>query len=143
MSLEFQSNSIPKCFWVTDWVTAFLSKLNVGWVDFWSLREKITSWACLLEPELKLIFHWKAQLFILFKSWFSSFVDKCLSFITEKSDVSSVNSLGFKVKFSGTSFIYIKKMDLELNFEGHLLQHLLILIVEHLRLLFISYHLEN
>ena len=101
------SKNITKCFWVTDWVIVFLLKLNVGWDDFWSLGEKTTSWACLMGSGLKLIFHWKAQLFILVKSWFHLFADECLSFITEKSDVSSASS--FEVKLSGKSFMYIKK----------------------------------
>ena len=100
------SNNIPKCFRVTDWVTMLLLKLNVGWVDFWSLWEKITSWAGLLGSGLKPIFHWEAQLFILLKSWFNLFAGECLSFITEKSVVSSANSLGFEIKLSGKS-IYI------------------------------------
>ena len=58
---------------------------------------------------LKLIFHWKAQLFILFKSWFNLFADKCLSFITENSDASSANSLEFEIKLPVMSFMYIKK----------------------------------
>ena len=34
-------------------------------------------------------------------------------------------------------------MDLELNLEGDLLQYLPILNVDHLKQLFVSYHLEN
>ena len=64
-------------------------------------EKKRTSWACLLGAGLKLIFHGKAQLFILFKSLFKFFADKFLSNITEKRDVSSANSLGFETKFSG------------------------------------------
>ena len=79
------------------------------WVDSWSLWEKITSWVCLLGSGLKFIFHWKAQLSILFKSWFNLFADECLSSVTEKIDVSSANSLGFEVKFSDKSFKYIKE----------------------------------
>ena len=103
------SKNIPKCFWVSDWVTILLLKINEGWDSFWILREKRTSWACLLGSGLKVIFHWKAQLFILFKSSFKFFADKSLSNITEKRDVSSANSLGFETRFSDKSFIYIKK----------------------------------
>ena len=35
--------------------------------------------------------------------------DNCLLYMTEKSDVSSANNLGFETKFSGKSFMYIKK----------------------------------
>ena len=46
---------------------------------------------------------------MLFKSSFKFCADKCLLCITEKSDVSSANNLGFETKFSGKSFMYIKK----------------------------------
>ena len=102
------SKNIPKCFWVSDWVTILL-KINEGWDDFWILREERTPWVWLLELGLKLIFHWKAQLFVLFKSSFKFFTDKYLSNITEKRDVSSTNTLGFKTRLSNKSLIYIKK----------------------------------
>ena len=102
------TKSIPKCFWVSDWVTTLLPKINEGWDDFWILQEKRTSWVSLLGSGLKLIFHRKTQLFILFKSSFKFFPDKSLSNITEKRDVSSVNSLGL-LYILGKSFIYIKK----------------------------------
>ena len=63
----------------------------------------------MLGSGLKLIFHWKAQLLILFKSSFKFYADKFLSNITEKRDVLSANSLGFETKSSEKSFIYIKK----------------------------------
>ena len=100
------SKNIPKCFWVIDRVTMLLLKINEGWDD---LQEKRTSWACLLGSGLKLIFNWKTQLCILFKSSFKFFADKSLSNITEKRDVSSANSLGFETRFSDKSFIHIKK----------------------------------
>ena len=46
---------------------------------------------------------------MLFKSSFKFCADECLLCITEKSDVSSANNLGFETKFSGNSFMYIKK----------------------------------
>ena len=103
------SKNIPKCFRVSDWVIMVLLKINEGWDYFSILREKRSSWACMLGSGLKLMFHWKAQLFILFKSSFKFFSDKSLSNITEKGNVSSANSLGFETKFSDKSFIYIKK----------------------------------
>ena len=42
-----------------------------GWFIFWSLREKITSWACLLRRGLKPLFHWNAQSFVFLKSLFT------------------------------------------------------------------------
>ena len=112
-------------FWVIEWVTMLLLKISDGWDDFWILGEKGTSWACLLGSGLKFIFHWKDQLFILFKSSFKVFVDKFLSNITEKRAVSSTNSLEFETKFSDKSFIYIlrKVAVRELNPEEPLLQH--------------------
>ena len=100
---------ILKCFWVIDCDIMLLLKINEGWDDFWILREKITSWDCLLGCGLRLVFHWKAQLFILFKSSFKLFADKSLSNITEKRDVTSGKSLGFKTKFSDKLLKYIKK----------------------------------
>ena len=81
----------------------------------------------------------------LFYSNLDLVADKCLSFITEKSDVSWANSLQFEIKLSGESFMYISKkvVDPELNLEGHLLQYLPILNVDRLKLLFVSYHLKN
>ena len=58
---------------------------------------------------LKLIFHRKSQWFILFKFSFKFSADKCLLRITEKSDLSSANNLGFETEFAGKSFMYIKK----------------------------------
>ena len=51
------SKNIPKCFWVSGWVTMLYVKINEGWGDFWILQEKRTSWDCLLGSGLKLIFH--------------------------------------------------------------------------------------
>ena len=76
---------------------------------FLNFARKNTSWACLLAPGLKLIFHWKVQLFILLKSSFKFFAVKSLLCITEKSDVPSASSLGFEIKLSDKLFIYINK----------------------------------
>ena len=48
---------------------------------------------------LKYIFHWKAQLSILDKSLFSSFVDMFMSCVTENKDVSLANSLALEDHF--------------------------------------------
>ena len=63
-------------------------------------KKKETSSVCLLGSGLKLIFNWKAQLFILLKSSFKFFADKSLSNITEKRDVPLANSLEFEIKKS-------------------------------------------
>ena len=93
--------------WLSHYI--IIKKINEGWDEFWILWEKITSWACFLGSGWKLIFHWKAQLFILFKSSFKLFADKSLSNITEKRVASSTNSLGCETRFSDKSFIYIQK----------------------------------
>ena len=73
-----------------------------------SFLEKITSWACLLESGLKLIFHWEAHYFILERSLLSSKVVITESWITEKREVSSAKSLVLEDKPSAKSLIYIK-----------------------------------
>ena len=88
-------------------VILLLLKINGEWEKFWILREIITSWACLLEPGLKFIFHWNAQLFLLLKSPFKFFADKSLSLTTVKGDMPSENNLGFETKLLDKSFIYI------------------------------------
>ena len=79
-----------------------------GWQVFWILREKITSWACLLGSGLKLIFHWNAQLLILLKSLFK-WLAEILTFCTmEKRDVSSTKSLSVVDRSSDRSLMQIK-----------------------------------
>ena len=73
----------------------------------WFLKfERKKNFLGLLVPiRIKTHFHWKAQLFTLFKSLFKFFTDKSFSNITQKKNV----SLGFETKFSDKPFIYIKK----------------------------------
>ena len=61
------------------------------------LGEKITSFACLLGSELKVIYHWFAQAFILLKSLFKLVADKFILSTTEKSEgfIQYINSLRF------------------------------------------------
>ena len=58
---------------------------------------------------LKCIFHWKARWSILFKSSFKFCADNSSLGISEKSDVSAANNLGFETKFSGKWFVHIRK----------------------------------
>ena len=95
--------------WISDWITLVPLNVRKGWLDFWSLREKITSWVCLLISVLKLIYHWKAQLLIFSKSSFKLIPDWFISCTTEISEVSSGNSLGFEPKLLDKSLIWIKK----------------------------------
>ena len=90
-------------------------------------------------------FHWKAQLFNLFKSSFKFFANKSLSNTTGKRDVTSANSSGFETRFSKKSFIYILRKGAvrELNLEKPLLQYWPMLSFELLELLFAFYLLES
>ena len=72
------SRMIPRCFWDVVCITLLLLLLLLllntsggceGALDF---RLKMTSCACFLWFELKLIFHWNAHLFIFAKSLFGS-----------------------------------------------------------------------
>ena len=64
------------------------------------VRLNATSWACLQATRLKIIFHWKAQSVICFKSSFSSPADTLISRIIENKDVSSANNLILDDKLS-------------------------------------------
>ena len=79
----------------------------MGWVTFWRLREKTTSWACLVSLGLNDIFHWYAQLEILIKSSFSCNDDR-LIWTIEKTEVSSAKSLAVDDRFLDKSLIYTK-----------------------------------
>ena len=69
----------------------------------------MTSWAYLIEFGLKLIFHWEAQLYIISKSLWISFVELWLSWTTENKDVLSGNNLLALVESpSERSFIHIQ-----------------------------------
>ena len=99
------SNTIPRCLWADDDLTKFWLKYNGGWSILLIFLLKMTSWACLLESGLNLIFHWKAQLLNFIKSLFKSFADEFILWMTEKREVSSANNLGFEVKPSDKSLI--------------------------------------
>ena len=73
------SKIIHRCLWFVDWMTTVLLKLNDGWFGLLSFLEKLNSCACLLGPELKLIFHRNVHLFIFFRSSFKFFADKAIS----------------------------------------------------------------
>ena len=88
--------------------TLLLLKHKRRWQNFLSFLAKITSLACLLRSELKLIFHWKAHCFILARSLLSSEVIITESWITRKREVLSAKSLVFDDKISAKSLAYIK-----------------------------------
>ena len=72
---------------------------------FFNFLLKMTSWACLLGSGLKLIFRWKAQSLIFFKSLFSSFAEVVMSCVTENRDVSSANNFALEDRSPDKSFI--------------------------------------
>ena len=79
----------------------------VVWLHFFFLLN-IISYACLLRSELKLVFHWKAQLFINFKSLLISPAKVLMSWTMENKEVSSANNLHWLLRPFGKSLTYIK-----------------------------------
>ena len=63
-----------------------------GELFFFTLRLKMTSWACLAVSGLKFIFHFVAQLLILSKSLLRLFGEVWTSCITEDKEVSYTKS---------------------------------------------------
>ena len=111
IKLSFSSKWILKCFWLEFCITGEFLKCTMGWVTFWLLQEKTTSWACSVTSGLNDIFHWYTQLKILIKSSFSCNDDKLISWTTEKIEVSSPNSLAVDDKFLDRSLIYTKILE--------------------------------
>ena len=104
--VKLLSNVNPKCFRDDPWETLLLLKRTGGWQSVFSLLGKITSWSCLLESGLKLIFLWRC--FILLRSLLSFEVVITESWIMEKTKLSSAKSLVLEDKPSAKSLIYIK-----------------------------------
>ena len=67
-----------------------------GWSSFLVFLLNITSCACLVKSGLKIIFHWKAQLLITFRSLHQIAALDWMSLTTGKRDVSSAKSLQFE-----------------------------------------------
>ena len=84
---------MPRCFWYVDSVTFVLLNIKEGWGSFFILRLKMTSWACLVEPGIKFIFHWKAQLYIISRCFSRLFAEVWLSWITKNKDILSATNL--------------------------------------------------
>ena len=80
----------------------------MGWVTFWLLQERTTSWACLVTSGLNDTFHWYAQLEILIESSFSCNDDRLISWTTEQIKVPSAKSLAVGDRFLDKSLIYTK-----------------------------------
>ena len=79
-------------------------------------RLKMTSCGCFFGSGLKLIFHWKAYLYIFAKLLFISRAEVLLSRITENKEIWSANSLVFEDNPSDKSLIFIKNNN-ELSIE--------------------------
>ena len=80
-----------------------------GWLTLTVFLVNITCCACLERSGLKFIFHLYAQWEIFFRSCSSWLAEILGSYIVENKDVSSSNSFTVACKFSGRSFMYIKK----------------------------------
>lgn len=110
-----------------NWITMLLieslcyyQKLKeADWFSNFPKKKHSSAW--LLKSLSKLMFHWKNLVIYQFKLSFKFFVDKSFSGITEKSEVSSANNLGFAPKLSDKSFIFILRTveTQESNFVTH------------------------
>ena len=67
---NFEYKCRPKCFWESALLNRMLLKNVLGWIFLVAFLLKKPSWACFVGWWLKLIFHWKAHLFISFRSLF-------------------------------------------------------------------------
>ena len=92
-----------RCFWNKVLVNGILLNKRVGWINWFDkliddliFPLNVTSCVCLLKSGLKIIFHWKVQLVIAFRSWLKAVTLVWMLFTTEKRDVSSVKSLQFE-----------------------------------------------
>ena len=99
---------VSKCFGDLHWQTFVLLKTKEESSNFFNLRLKTTSWACLFGSGLKLIFLWNAQLITFFKSLFNSLAELLMPCTTMKRDLSSGKNFALEVKSLDKSFIQIK-----------------------------------
>ena len=93
---NFVSNVKPRCFWNKLFLNGILLNKRVGWSNFLIFLLNISCCACLLRSGLKIIFHWKSQLVIEFRSFLKVVALVRMIFITEKRHVSSAKSLSFE-----------------------------------------------
>ena len=102
---NFISNVKPRRFWNKLLFNGILLNKRVGWSNTLIFLLNITPCACLLESGLKIIFHWKAQLAIAFRSWLKVVALVWMSFTTEKRNVSSAKSLQYEERLLDKSFM--------------------------------------
>ena len=105
---NFISNVKPRCFWNKLLLNGILLNKRVGWGNFLIFLLNITYCACLLKAGSKIIFHWKAQLLIAFRSWLKVVALVWMLFTTEKMEVSWAKSLQFEERSLGKSFMQIR-----------------------------------
>ena len=65
---NLKSNVNLRCFRDIIFFKGILLKERQGWSSFLVFLLNITSWACLVNSGLKIIFHWKAQLLFTVRS---------------------------------------------------------------------------
>ena len=105
---NFESKCSPKYFWESASLTGMLLKNILGWTFLVVFLVKMTSWACFVVSGLKLIFHWKAHLFIAFRSLFRLLDVLSGTLIVENRDVSSLTNLVLHWRLSDKSLMYIR-----------------------------------
>ena len=105
---NFQSKWRPKCFWESALLTGMVLKNNLGWIFLVVFLLKMTSWVCFVGSGLKIIFHWKAHLFISVRSLCRLLAVLLGTLIIENRDVLWVNNLGLHWRLSDKSFMYIR-----------------------------------
>ena len=74
-NFNLTSKITPRCVWELTWETLLLLKSKGGCITFFAFLLNVISWACLLRSGLRVIFHWKAQSLIFFRSLFNSIAD--------------------------------------------------------------------
>ena len=90
------SNVNLRYFWDILFFNGMSLNERQGWSSFSVFLLNITSCTCLVKSELKIIFHWKAQLLITARSLRKVAALDWMSLTTEKRDVSSAKSLQFE-----------------------------------------------
>ena len=87
-------NNIKKTMWRTYWCfwenvceMSALLQSNFGCDTLCSFLQYKTSWACLVASGLKVIFHWNAQLLILFKSSLSYFPEALILCVPQRKEM--------------------------------------------------------
>ena len=105
---NFGSKCRPKCFWESALLTGMLLKNVLGWIFLVAFLLKMTSWACFVGSGLKLIFHWKAHLFISFRLLLRLLAVLSGTLTVESRNVSSANNLGLHWRLLDKSLMYIR-----------------------------------